>query len=66
MKKVLGVMLCLLLVTGCATSHLSNGEESVVEFNDGGISAQELYEKLKKENGLDALTILIDTELLIY
>ena len=64
MKKVLGVMLCLLLVTGCATSHLSNGEESVVEFNDGGISAQELYEKLKKENGLDALTILIDTELL--
>lgn len=64
MKKVLGVMLCLLLVTGCATSHLKNGEESVVEFKNGGISAQELYEKLKKENGLNALTTMIDTELL--
>lgn len=64
MKKVLGVVLCLLLVTGCATSHLENGEESVVEFKEGGISAQELYEKLKKENGLNALTTMIDTELL--
>ncbi|MCI8330825.1 MAG: hypothetical protein HFE04_01850 [Bacilli bacterium] len=64
MKKVLGVVLCLLLITGCATSHLDNGSESVVEFDEGGISAQDLYEKLKKENGLNALTIMIDTELL--
>lgn len=64
MKKVLGVMMCLLLITGCATSHLKNGDESVVQFEEGGISAQELYEKLKKDNGLSALTTLIDTELL--
>ena len=64
MKKVLGVMMCLLLITGCATSHLKNGDESVVQFEEGGISAQELYEKLKKDNGLNALTTLIDTELL--
>ena len=64
MKKFFGVIICLLLVTGCATSHLKNGEESVVQFEEGGISAQELYEKLKKEYGFNALVTLIDTELL--
>lgn len=64
MKKVLGVVICLFLICGCATSHLENGEESVVKFSKGGVSAEDLYEKLKKENGLDALITLLDTELL--
>ncbi len=64
MKKVFGVLLCLVLLTGCATSHLEDGKESVVKFEDGGISAEELYEKLKKVYGGNAIIDLIDTELL--
>lgn len=64
MKKLLIVLCSLFLVCGCATSHLENGEESVVEFKKDGISAQDLYEKLKETYGTEALVTLIDTELL--
>ena len=45
----LSPFLCAVLLTGCATSHLEDGKESVVKFTDGGISAEELYEKLLKQ-----------------
>lgn len=64
MKKVLTTIICLLLVCGCATSHLKNGEESVIKYDKGGVSAEDLYEKLKKENGIEALIYLLDTDLL--
>lgn len=64
MKKIIGLFLCLLMVSGCATSHLENGDESVVKFDKGGISAQELYEKLKEKYGTNAMVELMDTELL--
>lgn len=64
MKKIIGLFLCLLLISGCATSHLENGDESVVKFDKGGISAQDLYEKLKEKYGTTALVELMDTELL--
>lgn len=64
MKKFIIILCSLLFVSGCATSHLKNGDESVVTFNKGGISAQELYEVLKESYGAEALVDLIDTELL--
>lgn len=64
MKKFLIIICSLFVVCGCATSHLEDGKESVVTFDEGGISAQDLYEKLKSVYGTDALITLIDTELL--
>lgn len=64
MKKFLIIICSLFVVCGCATSHLEDGKESVVTFDEGGISAQDLYEKLKYLYGTDALITLIDTELL--
>ncbi len=64
MKKIIGVLFCLFLVCGCGTSHLENGEESVVTFDKDGISAQELYEELKSQNGANILVTLLDTKLL--
>lgn len=64
MKKFLIIISTLFVVCGCATSHLEDGKESVVTFDEGGISAQDLYEKLKDAYGTDALITLIDTDLL--
>ena len=64
MKKITGILLCLFMLCGCATSHLENGKESVVTFEKDGISAEELYESLKSKAGTDTLITLIDTKLL--
>ena len=64
MKKLLIIICSLVLVCGCATSHLEDGKESVVKFNEGGISAEDLYNTLKKKYGTEELINLIDTELL--
>ena len=64
MKKLIGVLAIVFLVCGCATSHLENGKESVVKFEEGGISAEDLYENLKEVYGYNALVNLIDTEVL--
>ncbi len=63
-KKILGLVLIALLATGCATAHLENGKESVVTFNEGGISAEDLYNTLKEKHGVQELITLIDNELL--
>lgn len=64
MKKFVVMIASLFLVCGCATSHLENGDESVVKFDEGGISAQDLYELLKDNYGAEAVVTLIDKELL--
>ena len=64
MKKLLIIMFSLILVCGCGTSHLKDGKESVVKFDEGGISAEDLYEKLKNKYGANEIVDLIDTELL--
>lgn len=64
MKKIFGLALCILLLSGCTTAKLSNGEESVVTFTEGGISAENLFEVLKSKYGTRELITLIDTELL--
>ena len=63
-KKLFGLVLIALLATGCATSHLENGKESVVTFNEGGISAEDLFDVLKDKYGSQELITLIDSELL--
>ena len=64
MKKVFLIAISLLLLAGCASAKLKNGEESVVKFNEGGISADELYKTLKEKYGTEELINLIDTTLL--
>ena len=64
MKKVFLLMISLLLLTGCATAKLKNGEESIVTFSEGGISAEDLYKVLKEKYGTEELITLIDTNLL--
>lgn len=64
MKKLLSAIVCVLLLTGCSVAKLSNGEDSVVTFNEGGISADDLFEVLKEKYGTTELVTLIDSELL--
>lgn len=64
MKKLFLIVLSAFLLVGCSTSHLENGKESVVKFDEGGISAEDLYNKLKSQYGVNTLLDLIDEELL--
>lgn len=64
MKKLFLIILSAFLLVGCSTSHLENGKESVVKFDEGGISAEDLYDKLKDQYGVSTLIDLIDEELL--
>lgn len=64
MKRIIGIILCIFLLTGCATSKLSNGEESIVTFDEGGISAEDLYKVLKEKYAMQEIDALIDTILL--
>ena len=62
---VLG-LICLTLLSGCGkTPKLQNNEEAVVTFKKGdlehAISAEDVYEELKKNFGLEATLKLIDT-----
>ena len=64
MKKILIVLACLLLITGCKDVKLDNGESAVVTFKKGGISSSDLYAELKKLHGGEAIANLIDLQLL--
>lgn len=65
MKKILGVSLaCMFLLSGCGKAKLTNGEEAVTTFKEGGISAEALYDSLKNKYGIETLIDLIDTDLL--
>lgn len=63
MKKKLFILgVCSLLLCGCGKiPTLSNGDEAVVTFKDGEmISANEFYEEIKNNFGLDTLLNMID------
>lgn len=64
MKKTFLVLASILLLTGCGGVKLSNGENAVVTFKEGGISSNELYDVLKENYGAKYLMDLIDTTLL--
>ena len=69
MKKIILSLICLLALCGCGEiPKLQNGEEAVVTFAKDGkehkISAEELYEELKNNFGLEATIKVIDTYVL--
>ncbi len=60
-KKVLILGVCSLMLCGCGkVPKLSNGDEAVVTFKDGGISVNEFYEEIKNSYGLNTLVDMID------
>ena len=63
-KKLLILIACLFLITGCKDVKLANGENAVVTFKDGAISSQDLYDSLKKQYGGVEITNVIDKYLL--
>lgn len=63
-KKILLVLASVLLLAGCKEVKLDNGENAIVTFKEGGISANDLYEDLKSTYGAQKVMDLIDTYLL--
>lgn len=68
-KSLILSLICLLLLCGCGKiPTLQNGEEAVVSFTKGEeeyhISAEDLFEELKKNFGIEATIKLIDTYIL--
>ena len=61
-KKIVILGVCSLLLCGCGKiPKLSNGDEAVVTFKDGKISANEFYEQIKNNYGLETLVDMVDT-----
>ena len=52
MKKTILVLASILLLTGCSTK-LSNGENAIVTFKEGGISSNDLYKVLGGYNSME-------------
>lgn len=63
-KKIFFVLACVFLLAGCNNVKLTNGENAVVTFTEGGISSDELYTSLKESYGAERLMNLIDSKLL--
>ena len=63
-KKIFFVLACVFLLAGCNNVKLTNGENAVVTFTEGGISSDELYKSLKESYGAERLMNLIDNKLL--
>ncbi len=67
-KKILIALLILGFASGCGkVPTLSNGEEAVVSFTnkENGISATDLYNKIKTNYALSSLIDMIDTKILL-
>lgn len=62
--KTLSLIVCVLFLTGCGGVKLDNGENAIVTFDEGGISAEDLYNKLKENYGAENIVNLIDKYLL--
>ena len=64
-KKIIVLSLLMVLVVGCgAVPTLKNGEQKVASLDNGGISADSLYEKMKNKYGAQEFVDLLDTEIL--
>lgn len=67
MKRFLGITLCFLflLLSGCSkTPKLVDGKEPVAKFDEGVITTEELYEKMKDKYAQNILIDMIDTIIL--
>ena len=59
-KKLLIGLSAILLFTGCGTATLKNGQKLVAKMNGKKITAESLYEELKKQGGAAILTNMVD------
>ena len=59
-KKILISLATVLLLTGCGTATLKNGEKVVAKMDGKKITAESLYNELKKQGGATILTNMID------
>ena len=59
-KKLLIGCAAVLMLTGCGTATLKNGEEVVAKMDGKKISAENLYGEMKKQGGATVLTNMID------
>ena len=57
-KKIFFVLTCVFLLAGCNNVKLTNGENAVVTFTEGGISSDELYNSLKEHNSLKKIQLM--------
>jgi Parvulin-like peptidyl-prolyl isomerase len=65
MKKLLMLAaISLLFVTGCGVAKMENGEDAVASLDNGKISINDLYAKMKDDYALNILLDMIDTKLL--
>lgn len=66
-KTIIALVACLSLVglTGCGKkATLKNGEETVVQFKNGEIIADKLYQEIKTKYGINTLVDMIDKQIL--
>ena len=59
-KKLLISLTTLLLLTGCGTVTLKNGKKVVAKMDGKKITAESLYEEMKKQGGAAVLTNMVD------
>lgn len=60
-KKILGLIVAMVMITGCSKSpKLSNGEEVVASVDGKDFTASELYDSLKNQYGTSVLIDMID------
>ena len=65
MKKIIGGLICLFLITGCGkVPKLANGQELVVKLDNSQITADELYTKLKDTYATNMIVEMIDNMIL--
>lgn len=64
-KKIVILSLLMVLLVGCGSvPTLKNGEQKVASIDNGGISADSLYKKMKTKYGAQEFIDLLDTEIL--
>ena len=59
-KKLLISLTAVLLLSGCGTATLKNGKQVVAKMDGKTITAESLYNELKKQGGSVTLTNMID------
>lgn len=63
-KKILLSLLCIILLAGCGKVKLTNGDNAIVTFADGGISSDDFYQVLKQKYGAENIMDVVDKFLL--
>lgn len=61
---ITGIVLCTLLLTGCGTAKLKNGEQIIAKLDGYTISADDLFKEMKNKYARNVMIELIDTYIL--